>query len=98
MTKLVSSVAYHAFRDVARELRVGNGLTQRDLARRLGVPQSFVSKYETGERRLDFLETMLICTVLGVDVEEFATLLQRRLGTVAGRTGGGITRRGGRRR
>jgi transcriptional regulator with XRE-family HTH domain len=43
------------------EARTRSGLTQTDVARWLGRPQSYVSKYETGERRLDvvaFLEVM----------------------------------------
>jgi hypothetical protein len=39
---------------------------------RLGQPQSHVSKYELGERRLDFVETMLVCDALEIDFVEFA--------------------------
>ena len=41
------------------------------LADRLGYPQSYVSKYETGERRLDFVETANVCEALGVTIQEF---------------------------
>ena len=41
------------------------GLTQRDLAARLGKPPSFVAKIETGERRLDFVEFVAIARELG---------------------------------
>jgi transcriptional regulator with XRE-family HTH domain len=37
----------------------------------LGRPQSFVSKYESGERRLDFLDVLHICRAAGVPMEEF---------------------------
>ena len=43
------------------------GFTQQDLANRLSKPQSFVSKYERRERRLDVLEFVLVCRVLKVD-------------------------------
>lgn len=43
------------------------GLTQADLAGRLGRPQSFVSKYETGERRLDVIEFLEVIEALAVD-------------------------------
>ena len=43
------------------------GLTQQDLATRINRPQSFVSKYERGERRLDVLEFVMVCRLLMVD-------------------------------
>lgn len=43
------------------------GVTQQELARRLGKPQSFVSAYETGQRRIDLLEFHVIAAALGVD-------------------------------
>ena len=49
------------------EARKAAGVTQVDLARRLGRPQSFVSKYEQGERRLDFVEFVMICKLLNAD-------------------------------
>lgn len=54
-----------------RDLRRGAGLRQADLADLLGVPQSFVSKYETGERRIDILELRRICEALGTSLTEF---------------------------
>ena len=44
------------FLDLLRELRKQKGLTQGQLAKGIGAKQGFVSKYETGERRLDFLD------------------------------------------
>ena len=54
-----------------REVRREAGLRQADLARSLGHPQSFVSKYESGERRLDLLELQQICAALGLSLTEF---------------------------
>lgn len=59
-----------------RQVRVEAGLRQRDLAERLGQPQSFVSKYESGERRLDLLEIRDICGAVGVSLEEFVRRLE----------------------
>lgn len=59
-----------AFRCFLRESRKALGLTQADLAGRLGVPQSFVSKYESGERLLTFIETLTILGELGVSIDE----------------------------
>lgn len=53
-----------------RGYREEAGLRQTELAERLGRPQSFVSKYEAGERRLDLVELKGICTVLGVPLAE----------------------------
>lgn len=54
-----------------RELRTERGLRQGDLAAHLDMPQSFVSKYESGERRLDLLELEQICGALGIRLSEF---------------------------
>ena len=54
-----------------RRLRTEAGLRQKDLADRLGQPQSFVSKYESGERRLDLIELRQICRAMGMPFEEF---------------------------
>jgi len=54
-----------------RQSRVDAGLRQTDVAMKLGKPQSFVSNYESGERRLDLLELQLVCEVLGVSLIEF---------------------------
>ena len=58
--------------DVLHELRKQRNLTQDQLARSMGVKQAFVSKYETGERRLDFLDLVGICDVLGISIMKFA--------------------------
>lgn len=54
-----------------RNLRNDAGVTQVALAESLGVPQSFVSKYESGERRLDLLELQRVCQALDVSLVSF---------------------------
>lgn len=49
------------------EARRARGLRQSDLADRLGRPQSFVSNYERGDRRLEVSEFITIAKVLGLD-------------------------------
>lgn len=61
-----------------RETRVRNGLTQQEVARRLGTPQSFVSKYESGERRLDLVELGQVCSALEVSLALIVEDFQRR--------------------
>jgi len=60
-------------------VRTDAGLTQVDLARRIGQPQSFVSKYESGERRLDLVEVRQICTAVGMSLEEFIRVFEESL-------------------
>lgn len=54
-------------RKLLRDLREKAGLTQADVAARLDKPQSFVAKYEGGERRLSALEFIDIVRALGVE-------------------------------
>jgi transcriptional regulator with XRE-family HTH domain len=65
--------------NLLRQIRVEAGLRQVDLAERLGQSQSFVSKYESGERRLDILELRQICSVVGISMEEFISRLEDTL-------------------
>ena len=55
------------------------GLTQVEVAARLNKPQSFVSKYERGERRLDFTEFVELADVLGLDGSRFFANYKSRL-------------------
>lgn len=49
-----------------KKLRKNAGLRQVELADRLNRPQSFVSKYESGEKTLYFTEVIEICEILGI--------------------------------
>ncbi|MFS4438721.1 helix-turn-helix domain-containing protein [Paracoccaceae bacterium GXU_MW_L88] len=63
MPKSLRSPLHTAMMHVLKEIRAEKGLTQRELAERLGRPYSYVAKIETGERRLDvpeFIEYMQI--------------------------------------
>lgn len=54
-----------------RQIRVEARLRQAELAKKLGRPQSFVSKYESGERRLDVVELEQVCKCCGVTLADF---------------------------
>lgn len=58
---------YEFFIGLLLEARKNSGFTQKELADILGKPQSFVSKYERRERRLDFVEFVYIAQVLDAD-------------------------------
>lgn len=52
-----------------------SGVTQSELSERLNKHQSYVSKYENGERRLDIVEVIDICNALGVDAHDLINSL-----------------------
>lgn len=66
MDKAIGSAEHRRLCALLRTYRERAGLTQVELAERLGVPQSFVSKYENGERRLDLIELRQVCGAIGV--------------------------------
>ena len=65
-------------RALLKDLRKDAGLTQVELSNALGKPQSYVSKYETGERKLDYVEICDVCKVLGVSMEKFNKLYSKK--------------------
>jgi transcriptional regulator with XRE-family HTH domain len=71
--------AQEQLQSLLRQIRTEAGLTQTDVAQRLGQPQSFVSKYESGERRLDILELREVCAVIGVTLADFVRRLDQAL-------------------
>lgn len=62
-----------------QKIRQEGGLRQIELANKLGVPQSFVSKYESGDRRLDVLELRHICQAVGISITDFILQLEENL-------------------
>ena len=71
MEKTVYSERQEILQSLLRKAREDVGLRQVDVAKRLAQPQSFVSKYECGERRLDLLELQQVCQALGLSLSEF---------------------------
>jgi len=67
MPKTLRTPAHHALRSLLTERRTALDLTQAQLASRLHRPQSFVAKYEKGERRLDVIEFCAIARALSVE-------------------------------
>jgi transcriptional regulator with XRE-family HTH domain len=67
MTKSVFTKDYNYFRELLINSRKKVNLTQEDVAQKLSKHQSFVSKYETGERRLDVIEFIEISNALGIN-------------------------------
>lgn len=70
---------YQALLALLRELREGAGVTQSGLGEHLGNTQTFVSKVERGERRIDLVEFVEICEALAIDPRRaFAQFIERR--------------------
>jgi transcriptional regulator with XRE-family HTH domain len=67
--KSIYSAEYQQLCALLRQLRREAGLTQVDVANRLDVPQSFVSKYESGGRRLDVIELSHVAEAIGTTLE-----------------------------
>jgi transcriptional regulator with XRE-family HTH domain len=63
--------------ELLRKLREDSGLRQIDVAERIGLQQSFVSKYETGERRLDLIELQEVSTALGLTLSAVVKRFER---------------------
>lgn len=76
MQKSLNTKNHEALLKLLRVVREQAGLRQIDVANRLGRAQSFVSKYESGERRLDLLELEQVCDACEV---ELINLVERYL-------------------
>lgn len=80
MAKSLHTPDYVAFSRVMQRTREEAGLTQEQLAKRLHKPQSFVSKLERCERRIDLLEFLDLCVALNVDPAAQIRRVRRELG------------------
>lgn len=76
MTRSIFTRRYELLRRLIVEARKDARLTQVELAKKLGKPQSFVSKYEIGERRLDVIEFVDVTTAIGVSPQRLLVQLQ----------------------
>lgn len=79
MQKSINSQAYARFLECLRETREAAGLTQADLATRLRESQSFVSKCERGERRMDIVELREFCSAMGTTLDKFIKCFERKV-------------------
>ena len=82
MNPIRTAEQYRRFLKVLREARESAGVTQTELAARLGESQSFVSKCERGERRLDVIDLIRFCDALAIDPTVFLSSVILALRTV----------------
>lgn len=79
MQKSINSQTYGVFLDHLRETREKANITQEKLAERLGETQSFVSKCERGERRIDVAELREFCIAIDTTLEKFIKQYEKKL-------------------
>ncbi len=79
MDKSIFTAEQKCLQEALPQLRIGAGLRQNEVAERLNKPQSFVSKYESGERRLDLIELRQVCEAVGIRLAEFVNRFEEQL-------------------
>ncbi len=79
MKKTIYSAKQRIFLDLLRSTRQKAGISQVELAKRLNETQSFISKCERGERRLDIVEVLEFCNAMRVSFPDFAQRLEERI-------------------
>jgi len=71
-----SDEIYERFQEMLVEVRKKSGLSQQEVADRLGRPQTYVSKCERGTRRMDIVEFLEMADVIGLDPVAFIKKLR----------------------
>jgi len=59
-----------------KKARLKAGLSQQLVAKKLGKPQSFIAKYEGGERRLDIIELVAVADVIDVSMKDIIAAIE----------------------
>lgn len=75
----LTSADYRAFINALSQFRQMQEISQRDLARRIGKPPSFINKIELFKRRLDIIEFVVIAEAMG---QSAGTLLEKLRGVL----------------
>ncbi len=80
MPKTIHTERHRELRSLLVRERKAHGLTQPQVAKKLGKPPSYVAKYELGERRLDILEYLDVATAIGFDPCDLLHILREKYG------------------
>lgn len=73
MEKSLQTRKHRQLAELLRTIRIESGLTQVDIAERLGETQSAVSKVESGQRRLDLVQLQTYCKAVGISLRDLVT-------------------------
>jgi len=77
MRDLLRTRRYEVLRSILKQARDKLGLTQADVASRIGRPQTYISDIETGVRRIDIIEFLRLAEVLEIDPAKVVTEVSR---------------------
>ena len=78
MGRSIGTAEHKRLLALLRQIRLDAGLRQVDVAKRLKQPQAYVSRYETGETRLDLLELRAVCAAVGIKLKDFVIEFEKR--------------------
>lgn len=76
---MTDSIKQYQLQILLKNLRVKTKLNQSELAQKINKPQSYISKYECGEKLLYFTEVYEICKALNISFNEFAKIYENNL-------------------
>jgi transcriptional regulator with XRE-family HTH domain len=79
MEKTIYTKEYTTFLKCLRKARTEAGITQIEMAERIEQTQSFVSRCERGERRIDIIELRVFCQAIGVPITDFIAQLEEAI-------------------
>lgn len=79
MEKSLFTHDYREFTRLLRETRERAGLTQTALAERVGQSQSYISKWERGDLRLDLVQLRALCRAMGISLPAFVSEFDARV-------------------
>ena len=71
MTKAIYLKEYKEIADKLKKARIEAGLTQKDVSEKIGKPQSYISKAESAEQRIDIVELKLFAKLYKKEINYF---------------------------
>lgn len=79
MNNILYKKRWKIFREILRMERKSHNFSQESLAKKLGIEQSYISKTEIGDRRLDVIELLEYCDAMGLTLTDFVFRMEGKL-------------------